>query len=69
MIFSLKGIDFPYIMTFGGPANSTKVIAFLAYHTAFAEYQLSGCASAIATILTLITAVISYFYLRARGPE
>jgi multiple sugar transport system permease protein len=68
VIFSLKGVDFPYIMTFGGPANSTKVIAFLAYHTAFAEYQL-GLASAIATILTLITAVISYFYLRARGTE
>lgn len=68
VIFSLKGIDFPYIMTFGGPANSTKVIAFHAYHTAFAEYAL-GRASSIATILTLITAVISYFYLRARGTE
>jgi multiple sugar transport system permease protein len=68
VIFSLKGIDFPYIMTFGGPANSTKVIAFHAYHTAFAEYSL-GRASSIATILTLITAVISYYYLRARGTE
>lgn len=68
IIFSLKGIDFPYIMTFGGPANSTKVIAFHAYHTAFAEYSF-GRASAIATLLTLITAVISYFYLRARGVE
>jgi multiple sugar transport system permease protein len=68
VIFSLKGIDFPYIMTFGGPADSTKVIAFHAYHTAFAEYAF-GRASAIATLLTLITAVISYFYLRARGAE
>jgi multiple sugar transport system permease protein len=67
-IFSLKGIDFPYIMTYGGPADSTKVAAFQAYHTAFAEYSF-GRASAIATILTLITAVISYFYLRSRGSE
>lgn len=67
-IFSLKGIDFPYIMTFGGPADSTKVIAFHAYYTAFAEYSF-GRASAIATVLTIITAVISYFYLRARGTE
>lgn len=68
IIFSLKGIDFPYIMTFGGPADSTKVIAFHAYHTAFAEYAF-GRASAIATLLTLITAVISYYYLRVRGTE
>lgn len=67
-IFSLKGIDFPYIMTYGGPADSTKVAAFDAYHTAFAEYSF-GRASAIATILTLITALISYFYLRSRGSE
>jgi multiple sugar transport system permease protein len=67
-IFSLKGIDFQYIMTFGGPANSTKVIAFHAYHTAFAEYAF-GRASAIAVVLTIITAVICWLYLKARGPE
>jgi len=67
-IFALKGIDFPYIMTYGGPADSTRVAAFAAYHTAFAEYSF-GRASAIATLLTLITAAISYFYLRSRGSE
>jgi len=67
-IFALKGIDFLSIMTFVGPADSTKVAAFEAYHTAFAEYSF-GRASAIATILTLITAAISYFYLRSRGSE
>lgn len=67
-IFSLKGIDFQYIMTFGGPANSTKVIAFHAYHTAFAEYAF-GRASAIAVVLTIITAIICWLYLKARGPE
>jgi multiple sugar transport system permease protein len=66
VIFSLKGIDFPYIMTAGGPAEATKVIALDAYHTAFHEYSF-GLASAIATVLTLITAVISYAYLRLRG--
>ncbi len=67
-IFSLKGIDFQYIMTYGGPANSTKVIAFHAYHTAFAEYAF-GRASAIAVILTIVTALICWAYLKARGPD
>ncbi len=68
VIFSLKGIDFPYIMTFGGPADSTKVIAFDAFHTAFHQYSF-GLASAIATVLTIITAIVSYAYLRLRGSE
>jgi multiple sugar transport system permease protein len=68
IIFSLKSVDFQYIMTYGGPANSTTVVAFQAYYTAFGEF-LFGKASAIATILTLITAAISYLYLRQRGAE
>ncbi len=63
IIFSLKSVDFQYIMTYGGPADSTKVVAFEAYYTAFGEF-LFGKASAIATILTLITAAISYLYLK-----
>jgi multiple sugar transport system permease protein len=68
IIFSLKSVDFQYIMTYGGPADSTKVIAFDAYFTAFAEFMF-GKASAIATILTLITAAVSFVYLRQRGVE
>jgi multiple sugar transport system permease protein len=68
IIFSLKSVDFQYIMTYGGPADSTKVVAFEAYYTAFGEF-LFGKASAIATILTLITAAISYLYLKQRGAE
>jgi ABC-type sugar transport system permease subunit len=68
IIFSLKSVDFQYIMTYGGPADSTKVVAFQAYYTAFGEF-LFGRASAIATILTIITAVISYVYLKQRGTE
>jgi ABC-type sugar transport system permease subunit len=68
IIFSLKSIDFQYIMTYGGPADSTRVIAFSAYDTAFGQFQF-GKASAIATILTIITAAISYVYLRQRGTE
>jgi ABC-type sugar transport system permease subunit len=55
-------------MTYGGPADSTKVIAFDAYYTAFGEFRF-GKASAIATILTAITAIVSYLYLKRRGTE
>jgi multiple sugar transport system permease protein len=68
IIFALKSVDFQYIMTYGGPADSTKVIAFNAYFTAFGEF-LFGKASAIATILTVITAIVSFVYLKQRGVE
>jgi multiple sugar transport system permease protein len=67
-IFALKSIDYPYIMTYGGPGGSTTVVAFLAYATAFGEFAL-GRGSAIATVLTFLTVCISYFYLRVRGTE
>ena len=67
-IFSLKGIDFQYIMTFGGPAKSTTTLAFEAYHRAFAEFKF-GEASAMAMTLMALAAVISYIYLRIRGTE
>lgn len=67
-IFALKSIDYPYIMTYGGPGGSTTVIAFLAYEAAFGEFSL-GRGSAVATVLTVITVFISYAYLRARGAE
>ncbi|GLQ55600.1 carbohydrate ABC transporter permease [Devosia nitrariae] len=67
-IFSLKGVDFQYIMTYGGPADSTKVIAFHAYRTAFAEFDF-GMASAIAFVIMIITSIICFFYLQLRGTE
>jgi len=67
-IFSLKGIDFQYIMTFGGPAKSTTTIAFEAYHRAFAEFNF-GEASAMAIVVMLLAAVICFFYLRIHGAE
>jgi multiple sugar transport system permease protein len=67
-ILSLKSIDLHYIMTFGGPANSTKVLAFYAYHKAFTELRF-GKGAALGAIVTLITVMISIFYLRKRGWE
>ena len=67
-IFALKSIDYPYIMTYGGPGGSTTVVAFLAYATAFGEFAL-GRGSAIATVLTVLTVCISFLYLRLRGAE
>lgn len=67
-IFSLKGIDFQYIMTYGGPAGSTTTIAFEAYHRAFSQFNF-GEASAIAIVVMAMAAIICAIYLRLRGAE
>jgi raffinose/stachyose/melibiose transport system permease protein len=48
----------PYIMTGGGPGNSTQVLATYMYNQGFFQGQM-GYASAIASLIFLITVVVS----------
>ncbi|MFB2596651.1 carbohydrate ABC transporter permease [Herbiconiux sp. P17] len=51
-----------YVITGGGPGNSTMTIMLYLYQTAFTNNQL-GYASAIATVLFLIIAIFTLFQL------
>jgi len=56
LLWELKIFDIVYVATFGGPGNTSTVMAFLMYLEAFYTFPPSyGTASAIATILTLMT--------------
>jgi ABC-type sugar transport system permease subunit len=59
-----------YVITRGGPANSTQVMEFYIYNAAF-RYNLYGSASAVAVMLFLVTLVliVPYFMLRGGGEE
>jgi multiple sugar transport system permease protein len=62
-IFTLRSFEQVYIITGGGPLNSTNVLVYYIYEQAFARFEF-GYAAAAATILLMITFVFVYIYLR-----
>lgn len=53
-----------YMMTGGGPGNSTTTLPLLMYSQAFGSFQI-GYGTAISMILLLIGVVLSIFYVKA----
>lgn len=68
VIWSFLVFDFIYIVTQGGPAGSTEVLATLSYKTAFYQFEF-GKASAISSIMTALAgiAIIYYIWLKGKG--
>ena len=62
IIDSLRSFDLVYIMTRGGPANASTVMANFMYIEAFNNYNM-GYAASIAVILFLITSIFIFIYL------
>jgi multiple sugar transport system permease protein len=60
--------DTIYVMTGGGPANSTALISWFAYAEIFKGLNL-GHGIALAILIAAITLVLILFYLRALKPE
>jgi len=68
LITTLKLFDVIAVLTGGGPANSTKSVAFYLIDVAFTSNRF-GYASAIAMVLLALTAVVAYgvtYLLRRR---
>lgn len=63
VINSLKGFDILYIMTGGGPFNSSDTLAMHMYNESFKKY-LMGYGAAISVVLFLIAIVIILLYFR-----
>jgi len=70
VIWSLKAFDYIYIMTHGGPAFSSDVVATRMYDEAFSNYS-AGYAAALGLSMTAVTAVVlgAYQFLRRKGWE
>ena len=62
-IFTLRSFEQVYIITGGGPLNSTNLLVYYIYEQAFARFEF-GYAAAAATILLAIAFVLVYIYLR-----
>lgn len=63
LIYTFKVFDLVYIMTSGGPVNSTEMLATYSYKLSFGQYKFS-MGSAGAVILFLCLFVVGIGYLR-----
>ena len=67
-IFTLRSFEQVYIITGGGPLNSTNLLVYYIYEQAFSRFEF-GYAAAAATVLLAIAFVFVYFYLRIWNDE
>jgi multiple sugar transport system permease protein len=65
-IFSLRSFEQVYVITGGGPLNSTNLLVYYIYDQAFAQFDF-GYAAAAATLLLAVTLVLVYVQLNAWG--
>ncbi len=65
-IFTLRSFEQPYVMTGGGPLNSTNLLVFYIYNEAFAQFDV-GYAAAATTILLALSCGLIYLQISVFG--
>jgi ABC-type sugar transport system permease subunit len=65
---AFKIFDLIYVLTHGGPAGATEVLATYTYKTTFAFMKL-GMGSALAIIILGIVIIFSALYVRLLGKQ
>ena len=61
-IDAFKVFDIIYVMTRGGPLDSTKTVSFFVYQESF-SYLRAGSGAAYAILMTLICALLILIYM------
>jgi multiple sugar transport system permease protein len=67
-IFTLRSFEQVYIITSGGPLNSTNILVYYIYEQAFSRFEF-GYAAAAATILLAIALIFVYLQLKVWQEE
>lgn len=67
-IWGFNSFDAIYIMTTGGPANSSSILVNQVYQYAF-EFNNRGYSAAISVICFLVLSLFAFFYVRSKGKE
>ncbi len=65
-IFTLRSFEQVYVITGGGPLNSTNILVYYVYEQAFARFEF-GYAAAAATILLAIAGILVYLQLKTQS--
>ena len=64
VIWSFQTFDLVYVITSGGPFNSTELVAYRLYLQTFKFFNF-GYGSAMAYLVTLILLIPAFFYIRS----
>ncbi|WP_293132225.1 carbohydrate ABC transporter permease [Microcoleus sp. bin38.metabat.b11b12b14.051] len=67
-IFTLRSFEQVYVITGGGPLNSTNLLVYYIYDQAFSQFDF-GYAAAAATFLMAIALILVYVQLRVWGDD
>jgi len=67
-IFTLRSFEPVYVITGGGPLNSTNLLVYYIYDQAFAQFDF-GYAAAAATLLMAVALGLVYLQLRVWGEK
>jgi multiple sugar transport system permease protein len=67
LIDAFRVLEVIYVLTFGGPGDSTEILALHIYKTAFVGQQL-GVAAAVSVLLLVVVALLSWAALRLSNP-
>lgn len=67
LIDAFRVLEVIYILTFGGPGDSTEILSLHIYKTAFVGQRL-GSAAAISVLLLVVVASLSWAALRLSNP-
>jgi multiple sugar transport system permease protein len=67
-IFTLKSFEQVYVITGGGPLNSTNLLVYYIYDRAFAQFDF-GYAAAAAIVLLAFTSVLVYWQIKTFSQE
>jgi ABC-type sugar transport system permease subunit len=68
LIGGFSVFDIVYVMTGGGPANSTELIATYTYQKAFGENEI-GYGSALSMVMTILSLIASVIFIAIRERE
>jgi len=64
-LIALKVFDLVYMLTFGGPGNSTQVASFYIYRIGFKQFQ-TGYAGAVSILVLVFVSVIALIITQVR---
>ncbi|MDP9969392.1 multiple sugar transport system permease protein [Variovorax paradoxus] len=67
LIDAFRVLEVIYVLTFGGPGDSTEILSLHIYKTAFVGQQL-GVAAAVSVLLLVVVAALSWAALRLSNP-
>lgn len=68
VIFTFRSFEPVYVITGGGPLNSTNLLVYYTYQEAFGQFDF-GYAAAVATVLLLITLALVYVQIKFTNEE